>query len=50
MYESLPSLQPGTLLRWHGSNWIADGTFYVAPNIFTQSYTIHAVIDQKFLL
>ena len=23
------------------NNWIADGTFYVAPNIFSQSYTIH---------
>ena len=30
------------------NNWIADGTFYIAPNIFSQSYTIHAVIDQMF--
>jgi hypothetical protein len=29
------------------NNWIADGTFYVAPRIFAQSYTIHAVIDRK---
>ena len=31
------------------NNWIADGTFYVAPRIFAQSYTIHAVIDRKCL-
>jgi uncharacterized membrane protein len=30
-------------------NWIADGTFYVAPKIFSQSYTTHAVIDCKCL-
>ena len=30
-------------------NWIADGTFYVAPKIFPQSYTIHAVVDLKCL-
>ena len=26
-------------------DWIADGTFYVAPKIFPQSYTIHSVVD-----
>ena len=26
-------------------NWIMDGTFYVCPKIFYQSYSIHAVID-----
>ena len=31
------------------NDWIADGTFYVAPRIFAQSYTIHAVIDRKCL-
>ena len=30
-------------------DWIADGTFYVAPKIFPQSYTIHAVVDLKCL-
>ena len=30
-------------------NWIADGTFYVAPNQFYQSFSIHAVIDGKCL-
>ena len=30
-------------------NWIADGTFYVAPKQFYQSYSIHAVIDGKCL-
>ena len=30
-------------------DWIADGTFYVAPKIFSQSYTIHAVVDLKCL-
>ena len=29
------------------SNWIADGTFYVSPRIFPQSYTIHSVVDNK---
>ena len=29
------------------TDWIADGTFYVAPKIFPQSYTIHAVVDLK---
>jgi len=28
-------------------NWIADGTLYVCPRIFQQSYSIHAVIDKK---
>ena len=28
-------------------NWIADGTFYVCPKIFQQSYSLHAVIDGK---
>ena len=28
-------------------NWIVDGTFYVCPKIFQQSYSIHAVIDRK---
>ena len=31
------------------NNWIADGTFYVAPKIFPQSYTIHSVIENKCL-
>ncbi|KAL5260277.1 hypothetical protein ACHWQZ_G010408 [Mnemiopsis leidyi] len=31
------------------SDWIADGTFYVAPKIFPQSYTIHSVVDAKCL-
>ena len=30
-------------------DWIADGTFYVAPKIFPQSYTIHPVVDLKCL-
>ena len=30
-------------------NWIADGTFYVAPKQFFQSFSIHAVIDGKCL-
>ena len=30
-------------------NWIADGTFYVAPKLFFQSFTVHAVIDRKCL-
>ena len=30
-------------------NWIADGTFYVAPKQFYQSFSIHAVIDGKCL-
>jgi len=30
-------------------DWIADGTFYVAPKIFPQSYTIHSVVDSKCL-
>ena len=30
-------------------NWIADGTFYVSPKQFYQSYSIHAVIDGKCL-
>ncbi len=29
--------------------WLADGTFYVAPRLFQQSYSIHAVIDGKCL-
>ena len=29
------------------TDWIADGTFYVAPKIFPQSYTIHSVVDNK---
>ena len=29
------------------TDWIADGTFYVAPKILTQSYTILAVVDLK---
>ena len=29
-------------------NWIADGTFYVAPKQFYQSFSIHAVIDPTF--
>ena len=28
-------------------NWICDGTFYVAPRLFYQSYSVHAVIDGK---
>ena len=28
-------------------NWICDGTYYIAPKIFAQSYTIHAVINNK---
>ena len=28
-------------------NWICDGTFYVCPKIFAQSYTIHSVIGGK---
>ena len=31
------------------NKWIADGTFYVAPRIFAQSYIIHAVIDTSIL-
>ena len=31
------------------NNWIADGTFYVAPKIFPQSYTIHSKIENKCL-
>ena len=34
-----------TLSRY--PDWICDGTFYIAPKIFSQSYTIHAVIDYK---
>ena len=30
-------------------NWIADGTFYVSPKQFYQSFSIHAVIDGKCL-
>ena len=30
-------------------NWITDGTFYVAPKQFYQSFSIHAVIDGKCL-
>ena len=30
-------------------NWICDGTFYVCPPQFQQSYTFHAVIDGKCL-
>ncbi|KAL5248999.1 hypothetical protein ACHWQZ_G018006 [Mnemiopsis leidyi] len=30
-------------------DWIADGTFYVEPKIFPQSYTIHSVVDSKCL-
>ena len=29
------------------TDWITDGTFYVAPKIFPQSYMIHAVVDLK---
>lgn len=28
-------------------NWFADGTFYVAPNEFTQLYTIHALLGNS---
>ena len=28
-------------------DWICDGTFYVAPKLFTQSYSIHSIIDGK---
>ena len=27
--------------------WLSDGTFYVAPKIFYQSYSTHALIDVK---
>ena len=29
------------------SHWICDGTFYIAPKIFSQSYSFHAIIDGK---
>ena len=29
------------------SDWICDGTFFVAPKLFSQSYTIHSVIDNQ---
>ena len=31
------------------TDWIAAGTFYVAPRIFPQSYTIHSVVDKKYV-
>ena len=38
------------ILTWAAHpNWIADGTFYVSPKQFYQSYSIHAVIDGKCL-
>ena len=55
--RSIASTQHAYLLQIH--RWTeristdgglrADGTFYVAPRIFAQSYTIHAVIDRKCL-
>jgi len=29
--------------------WITDGTFYISPLIFSQSYSIHSIIDGKFI-
>lgn len=31
----------------NNENWFVDGTFSVAPNIFTQLFTIHALINNK---
>ena len=31
----------------HYTDWIADGTFYISPKIFPQSYTIHSVVENK---
>ena len=40
-------IQPSSLPLSEHSNWIADGTFYVSPRIFPQSYTIHLVVENK---